>query len=166
LAGIDAHFNESAAKFIATVGDNADEYDLIDAATNVARDIAYAGGWNWGLYATDLDLLQIAERRSQSLQKRSPSWAALRAMERLLWTEQNLPADLRCSDYPNCEDCLIEVRIREVAGHLLSRAAVEHWPESGRYALPGYGVLAGTALGEDIDEAPHCPIGDDEEECC
>jgi len=161
LAELEAQFNNSA-KLIANVGDNADEYDLIDAALKAARDIAYAGGWNWGLGAADLDLLQIAERRSQLIEKRSPAWTALRAMERLVWTEQNKPA-LRCSDYPHCEDCQAEVSVREVAGRLLSRASVEHWPETGRYALPGYGILAGTANGEGIDEAPHCPIGNDEE---
>jgi len=79
LAELEAQFNNSA-KLIANVGDNADEYDLIDAALKAARDIAYAGGWNWGLGAADLDLLQIAERRSQLIEKRSPAWTALRAI--------------------------------------------------------------------------------------
>ena len=60
LAELEAQFNNSA-KLIANVGDNADEYDLIDAALKAARDIAYAGGWNWGLGAADLDLLDRRE---------------------------------------------------------------------------------------------------------
>ena len=165
LAEIEAQFNDSAAKLIAFVGENADEYDLIDAALKAATDIAYAGGWSWGLDAADLDLLQIAERRSQLIQKRSPAWSALRAMERLVWTEQNKPADLRCSDYPQCEDCQAELGVREVAGRLLSRATVEHWPEEGRFALQGYGVLnVASTKEEDIDEAPRLPTDDDDQE--